>query len=40
MQKYEKIKFIGDGAYGTVTKCRNIETNEIVAIKQFKDTDE
>ena len=35
--KYQIIKVIGEGAYGIVYKCKNIETNEIVAIKKFLD---
>lgn len=32
----EKVNF-QSGAYGVVLKCRNKETNEIVAIKKFKE---
>ena len=35
--KYQVIEIIGEGAYGTVYKCKNTETNEIVAIKKFLD---
>ena len=35
--KYEKIEKAGGGTYGLVYKARNIETNEIVAIKKIKD---
>ena len=35
--KYEILSVIGEGSYGIVYKCRNRETNEIVAIKKFKD---
>ncbi len=38
--KYEVIGIVGEGAYGIVMKCRNKETNEIVAIKKFKDGEE
>ena len=39
--KYEVLAIVGEGAYGIVYKCRNKETNEIVAIKKFKEvTDE
>jgi len=36
MEKYKKIKNIGDGTYGSVIKCQNIKTGEIVAIKKMK----
>ena len=35
MDKYEKIRKIGEGSYGQVFKCRNKETGQIVAIKKF-----
>ena len=34
--KYEVLGVVGEGAYGIVYKCRNKETGEFVAIKQFK----
>ncbi|KAH0577800.1 Kinase, CMGC CDKL [Spironucleus salmonicida] len=37
MQKYDILEQIGEGTYGIVLKCRNKETNEIVAIKRFKE---
>lgn len=36
MDKYETIKAIGDGSFGSVTKARNKFNNEIVAIKRMK----
>ena len=33
--KYKIIETIGEGTYGIVYKCKNTETNEIVAIKKF-----
>jgi serine/threonine protein kinase len=36
MDKYETIKKLGEGSFGNVEKARNIETNEIVAIKKLK----
>lgn len=36
MHKYEIMSAIGEGAYGVVLKCRNVEDNTNVAIKKFK----
>ena len=36
MEKYETIKAVGDGSFGSVTKARNKMSNEIVAIKRMK----
>lgn len=38
--KYEVFGIVGEGAYGVVYKCRNKETNEFVAIKKFKETED
>ena len=38
--KYEVLGIVGEGAYGVVYKCRNKETNEYVAIKKFKETED
>ena len=35
--KYQVIEVIGEGAYGIVYKCKDRETDEIVAIKKFKE---
>ncbi|CAF1144460.1 unnamed protein product [Adineta steineri] len=40
MDKYEKIKKIGEGSYGQVFKCRDKDTGEIVAIKKFIESDD
>jgi cyclin-dependent kinase-like len=40
MNKYEVIGIVNEGAYGIVYKAKNKETNEYVAIKKFKETDE
>ena len=36
MRRFEEIKTIGDGAFGIVTKCKDKETGEFVAIKKMK----
>ena len=38
--KYEVMGIVGEGAYGIVYKCRNKETNDYVAIKKFKETED
>lgn len=40
MNKYEVLGVVGEGAYGVVLKCRNKESNGIVAIKKFKVSDD
>ncbi|XP_028417617.1 cyclin-dependent kinase-like 5 isoform X2 [Dendronephthya gigantea] len=40
MNKYDVLGIVGEGAYGVVMKCRNKETNEVVAIKKFKDSED
>ena len=40
MNKYEIMGVVGEGAYGVVLKCRNKETQEIVAVKKFKEGDD
>ena len=40
MQQYENLGCIGEGTYGVVIKCRHRETGQLVAIKQFKETDD
>ena len=34
MDNFEILSIIGEGAFGSVSKARNIKTNEIVAIKE------
>lgn len=36
MKRFEILGVLGDGAFGVVTKCRDKESNEIVAIKRMK----
>lgn len=36
MNHFEEINIIGDGAFGIVSKCRDRNSNEIVAIKKMK----
>ena len=36
MEKFQIVKNLGDGTYGTVVEAINKETNEIVAIKKMK----
>jgi cyclin-dependent kinase-like len=38
MNKYEVLNMVGEGAYGVVLRCRNKNSNDIVAIKKFKGT--
>ncbi|XP_071964317.1 cyclin-dependent kinase 7-like [Antedon mediterranea] len=34
--RYEKIKFLGEGQFATVYKARDVETDNIVAVKKIK----
>lgn len=36
MEQYSFVKKLGEGAYGTVVKCVNKHTQELVAIKKLK----
>ena len=40
MNKYKILEIVGEGAYGIVYKCENIQTGSIVAIKKFKEVEE
>lgn len=40
MNKYDVLGVIGEGAYGVVLKCRHKETDEVVAVKKFKDRED
>ncbi|NWI91136.1 CDKL2 protein, partial [Pitta sordida] len=35
MEKYQVLGLVGEGSYGVVTKCRNRENGQIVAVKKF-----
>ena len=36
LDKYQRLEKLGEGAYGVVYKAKNLETNEIVAIKKIR----
>ena len=36
LEKYVKIDKVGEGTYGVVYKCKNKETNELVALKKIR----
>ena len=36
MKNFEEIKVLGDGGFGTVLKCKDKDTGQIVAIKKMK----
>lgn len=40
MNQYEEISVAGEGAYGTVLKCKHKSSGSVVAIKRFKENDE
>lgn len=40
MEKYEQLSVVGEGSYGLVLKCRHRETDQVVAIKKFVETEE
>lgn len=40
MNKYDVLGVVGEGAYGVVLKCKNKDTNEVVAIKKFKESED
>ena len=40
MEKYEQLKVVGEGSYGLVIKCRHRETDQIVAVKKFFETED
>ncbi|NWT75445.1 CDKL2 protein, partial [Prunella himalayana] len=40
MDKYQVLGLVGEGSYGVVTKCRNRESGQIVAVKKFLESDD
>lgn len=40
MERYEQLAIVGEGSYGLVMKCRHKETDQIVAIKKFMETED
>ncbi|NXR59979.1 CDKL2 protein, partial [Rhadina sibilatrix] len=40
MDKYQVLGLVGEGSYGVVTKCRNRESGQIVAVKKFLEGDD
>ena len=40
MEKYENLGLVGEGSYGMVMKCRHKDSNQIVAIKKFLESED
>ncbi|KFQ19623.1 Cyclin-dependent kinase-like 2 [Mesitornis unicolor] len=40
MEKYQVLGLVGEGSYGVVTKCRNKENGQIVAVKKFLESED
>ena len=40
MERYENLGLVGEGSYGMVMKCRHRETNQLVAIKKFIESED
>lgn len=40
VEKYEQLAIVGEGSYGLVMKCRHRDTDQIVAVKKFLETEE
>ncbi|XP_004177322.5 cyclin-dependent kinase-like 2 isoform X2 [Taeniopygia guttata] len=40
MDKYQVLGLVGEGSYGVVTKCRNRENGQVVAVKKFLESDD
>lgn len=40
MEKYENLGLVGEGSYGMVMKCKHRESNQLVAIKKFIESED
>lgn len=40
MERYEQLSVVGEGSYGLVIKCRHRDTDQLVAVKKFVETEE
>ena len=40
MKNYQVLGIIGEGSYGVVLKAKHIESQQVVAIKKFKEKDD
>ena len=40
IRNHKVLSIAGEGSYGVVLKCKNMNTGKIVAIKQFKGTED
>ncbi|XP_040411413.1 cyclin-dependent kinase-like 2 [Cygnus olor] len=40
MEKYQVLGFLGKGSYGVVTRCRNKESGQVVAVKKFLESED
>lgn len=40
MDRYENLGLVGEGSYGMVLKCRHKDSNQIVAIKKFIESED
>lgn len=40
MEKYENLGPVGEGSYGVVMKCRHKETQQMVAVKKFLESED
>ncbi|NWR87738.1 CDKL2 protein, partial [Furnarius figulus] len=40
MEKYQVLGLVGEGSYGVVTKCRNRESGQVVAVKKFLESED
>ncbi|XP_065592521.1 cyclin-dependent kinase-like 2 isoform X3 [Cyrtonyx montezumae] len=40
MEKYQVLSLIGKGSYGVVSRCRNKESGQVVAVKKFLESED